>query len=45
MKEYFEIMRNEKKDDLETSNGLNISKQQMIDMVTNGEYVKSTYLA
>ena len=45
MKEYFDIMRNEKKDDLETSNGLNISKQQMIDMVTNGEYVKSTYLA
>lgn len=40
-----EIIKNDKLNIDLSANGLNISKQQMIDMVTNGEYVKSTYLA
>ena len=40
-----EIIKNDKLNIYLSANGLNISKQQMIDMVTNGEYVKSTYLA
>ena len=40
-----EIIKNDKLNIDLSANGLNISKQQMIDMVTNGEYVKSTYRA
>ena len=40
-----EIIKNDKLNIDLSANGLNISKQQMMDMVTNGEYVKSTYLA
>ena len=40
-----EIIKNDKLNIDLSANGLNISKQQMIDMVTNGENVKSTYLA
>ena len=40
-----EIIKNDKLNIDLSANGLNISKQQMIDLVTNGEYVKSTYLA